>query len=110
MIRSTTGRRTGRLLVAAGVLTGALAGVACGTTGDDAGGRHDPTAAAAPVAAQAPGGDEMLFKKKDDGLLAVGSAAPDFAVPDQDGNIRTLSEFKGKRVLLWFYPKADTPG
>jgi hypothetical protein len=56
------------------------------------------------------GGDEMFYKKKDDGLLAVGSRAPEFAVPDQDGKIRKLSDYKGKRVLLWFYPKADTPG
>jgi cytochrome oxidase Cu insertion factor (SCO1/SenC/PrrC family) len=58
-----------------------------------------------------PAGDEdMFFKKKDDGLLAVGSPAPDFSVPDQDGKIRKLSDYKGTRVLLWFYPKADTPG
>ena len=40
----------------------------------------------------------------------VGEMAPDFTVPDQTGKIRTLKEFRGKTVVLWFFPKADTPG
>ena len=40
----------------------------------------------------------------------VGDIAPDFTLPDQDGNEVTLSSFRGKRVVLYFYPKADTPG
>jgi len=36
--------------------------------------------------------------------------APDFALPDQDGNIRKLSDFRGKPVILYFYPKDNTPG
>lgn len=43
-------------------------------------------------------------------VLQVGDAAPDFRVQDHTGRERTLSEFKGKRVILYFYPKADTPG
>jgi cytochrome oxidase Cu insertion factor (SCO1/SenC/PrrC family) len=69
-----------------------------------------PAGVAAAADTHPAGGDAMFFKKKEPGLLAVGSPAPDFSVPDQDGTVRTLSEFKGRRVLLWFYPKADTPG
>jgi peroxiredoxin Q/BCP len=43
-------------------------------------------------------------------MLQVGDNAPELGVPDHLGKVRTLAEFKGKRVLLWFYPKADTPG
>jgi thioredoxin-dependent peroxiredoxin len=42
--------------------------------------------------------------------LNVGDNAPDFTVPDQDGNPVTLSELRGRPVVLYFYPKADTPG
>src|SRR6185369_14899115 len=37
-------------------------------------------------------------------------AAPDFTLPDQDGKKHKLSDYKGKWVLLYFYPKDDTPG
>ena len=40
----------------------------------------------------------------------VAEQAPDFTLPDQDGANRTLSDYKGKWVLLYFYPKDDTPG
>jgi peroxiredoxin Q/BCP len=43
-------------------------------------------------------------------MLKIGKKAPDFSLPDQDGGARSLSEFKGKRVVLYFYPKDDTPG
>jgi peroxiredoxin Q/BCP len=39
-----------------------------------------------------------------------GETAPDFTLPDQDGNPVTLSSFRGRPVVLYFYPKADTPG
>lgn len=42
--------------------------------------------------------------------LAVGSKAPDFTTNDQDGNEVSLSNFKGKKVVLYFYPKDMTPG
>ncbi len=40
----------------------------------------------------------------------VGDTAPDFTLPDQDGNDVSLSGLRGKTVVLYFYPKADTPG
>ena len=43
-------------------------------------------------------------------MLATGSTAPAFALEDQDGTTVRLSSFKGRRVLVYFYPKADTPG
>ena len=44
------------------------------------------------------------------GVLEPGAAAPDFTLPDQDGHPVTLSELRGSWVLLWWYPKAATPG
>lgn len=43
-------------------------------------------------------------------MLTPGSSAPAFSLDDQDGNKVRLSAYKGRRVLLYFYPKADTPG
>jgi len=42
--------------------------------------------------------------------LKEGQAAPDFTATDQDGNAISLNQFKGKKVILYFYPKDDTPG
>lgn len=42
--------------------------------------------------------------------LQVGDKAPDFKVNDQDGNLVRLSDFKGKKVVLYFYPRDMTPG
>ena len=42
--------------------------------------------------------------------LEAGTRAPDFELPDETGKTRKLSEFKGQYVLLYFYPKDDTPG
>ncbi|MBS0170111.1 MAG: thioredoxin-dependent thiol peroxidase [Nitrospira sp.] len=42
--------------------------------------------------------------------LEVGTTAPDFSLPDQDGKPVTLKSFKGKQVVLYFYPKDDTSG
>jgi len=41
-------------------------------------------------------------------VIARGERAPDFTLADQDGNAITLSELRGRRVVLYFYPKADT--
>jgi len=43
-------------------------------------------------------------------MLKEGDSAPDFSVTDQDGKTRSLKDYEGKNVLLWWYPKADTPG
>ena len=43
-------------------------------------------------------------------MVAEGEQAPDFTLPDQDGNDMKLSELRGQPVVLYFYPKADTPG
>lgn len=42
--------------------------------------------------------------------LKQGQSAPDFTLPDQEGNEHTLSAMRGKWVLVYFYPKDDTPG
>jgi len=44
------------------------------------------------------------------GLLTVGDAAPDFTLPASGGKMISLSDFKGKKLLIYFYPKDDTPG
>ena len=43
-------------------------------------------------------------------MLEVGQKAPAFEVQDHHGNTVRSSDFEGKNVVLWFYPKADTPG
>jgi len=43
-------------------------------------------------------------------MLNVGDTAPRFTVKNHFGKDVSLSDFKGKKVVLWFYPKADTPG
>jgi peroxiredoxin Q/BCP len=42
--------------------------------------------------------------------LEPGDEAPDFALPDENGNVVKLSQLRGKRVVVYFYPKDDTPG
>lgn len=42
--------------------------------------------------------------------LQKGDKAPAFSGKDQDGNLHTLSDYKGKKLVVFFYPKADTPG
>ena len=42
--------------------------------------------------------------------LEPGQPAPNFSAPDQDGNARSLLDFRGQKVALYFYPKDDTPG
>lgn len=43
-------------------------------------------------------------------MLTVGTKAPDFALPDQDGKMQSLSDYAGKKVILYFYPKDNTMG
>jgi peroxiredoxin Q/BCP len=42
--------------------------------------------------------------------IKIGSIAPEFSLPDQNGEIHTMKQYLGKKVLLYFYPKDDTPG
>jgi peroxiredoxin Q/BCP len=83
---------------------------ACGSSGT-----APATAAATPTepttTPSTPAGDQtMAMETQKPGLLKVGDKAPDFTLEDQDGKTVTLADFKGQRVLMWFYPKADTPG
>lgn len=41
-------------------------------------------------------------------MLEAGASAPDFALPDQDGNELSLADLRGETVVLYFYPRADT--
>jgi thioredoxin-dependent peroxiredoxin len=43
-------------------------------------------------------------------MIEQGQKAPDFTLPDQDGNPVSLSDYTGQTLVLYFYPKADTPG
>lgn len=43
-------------------------------------------------------------------MLEVGTKAPDFELPDQNGTIHKLTDYLGKKVVLYFYPKDSTPG
>lgn len=43
-------------------------------------------------------------------MLEQGVKAPDFSLPDQDGKVHSLKDFRGKNVVLYFYPKDNTPG
>lgn len=49
-------------------------------------------------------------KRKENIMLAVGTKAPDFTLPDQNGELRKLSDYRGQKVILYFYPKDMTPG
>jgi len=43
-------------------------------------------------------------------MLEVGTKAPDFTLPDINEKLISLKNFKGQKVVLWFFPKANTPG
>ena len=43
-------------------------------------------------------------------MLEIGTKAPDFTLPDQAGTLHSLSDYLGKKVILYFYPKDNTPG
>ncbi len=57
-----------------------------------------------PGAGAATGGEAAPAK------LKIGEAAPDFAIGDETGKVHTLADYRGRKLLVWFYPKADTPG
>ena len=43
-------------------------------------------------------------------MLEIGTKAPSFELPDQNGTVHTLEKYRGKKVILYFYPKDSTPG
>lgn len=43
-------------------------------------------------------------------MLEIGTKAPEFTLPDQNGEMHSLKDYKGKKVILYFYPKDNTPG
>jgi|TARA_Y100000780_G_scaffold185408_1_gene171741 peroxiredoxin Q/BCP len=43
-------------------------------------------------------------------LLKIGDRAPDFTLPDSNNNPVSLADYSGEKVVLWFFPKASTPG
>jgi len=43
-------------------------------------------------------------------MLNIGDQAPDFSLPSDTGEKVTLNDFRGKKLVLYFFPKADTPG
>ena len=43
-------------------------------------------------------------------MLDIGTKAPDFLLPDENGQMHSLNEYRGKKVILYFYPKDNTPG
>lgn len=43
-------------------------------------------------------------------MLEIGSVAPDFELPDQNGDMHKLSDYRGQKVILYFYPRDNTPG
>jgi peroxiredoxin len=51
-----------------------------------------------------------LGKKEQRMMLKIGDTAPAFTVQTHEGKDLSLTNLRGKKVLLWFYPKADTPG
>jgi peroxiredoxin Q/BCP len=53
---------------------------------------------------------DLLRKKGEATMLKVGDTAPDFTVKTNRGDTVKLSDQRGRTIVLWFYPKADTPG
>jgi len=53
---------------------------------------------------------DIIINMTSNNLLPEGSVAPDFSLFDQDGKSHRLSDYRGKKVILYFYPKDDTPG
>ncbi len=43
-------------------------------------------------------------------MLEIGTKAPDFTLPDINEKLVSLNDFKGQNIVLWFFPKASTPG
>ncbi len=52
----------------------------------------------------------MIATREEVPMLEIGAEAPAFSVQDHHGETVRLADLRGQKVLLWFYPKADTPG
>ncbi len=52
----------------------------------------------------------MIFVPDEEVLMDINDKAPEFSLPDQNGKPVSLNDFKGQTVVLYFYPKANTPG
>ena len=53
---------------------------------------------------------KILQQQEENKMLEAGTMAPEFTLPDQNGTIHTLKEYRGKKVILYFYPKDNTAG
>jgi len=49
-------------------------------------------------------------ERNGEALMVINDKAPDFSLPDENGKHVSLKDFRGKSVVLFFFPKADTPG
>jgi peroxiredoxin len=56
------------------------------------------------------GAQDSRFTTDGREMIGIGTAAPDFSLPADDGHVVRLSDFRGRWVVLFFYPKDDTPG
>lgn len=90
-------------------LLGAL-GTTLGACGREAPPAPPPAAGSAAAAASAPAAAPAEKAADTAGEIAVGKAAPDFAAKSHDGTDLKLSALKGKPVVVYFYPKDETPG
>ena len=80
-------------------------------------GKNDGSTVAAPAlyhlfqtAGQGCGASVVPAREEGHTVLQPGTVAPAFQLPDQNGELVSLSDFRGQWVLLWWYPKASTPG
>ena len=53
---------------------------------------------------------DYVYVLKENAMLEIGTKAPEIHLPDQNGKMHTLNDYKGKKVILYFYPKDNTPG
>jgi len=53
---------------------------------------------------------KRLVRRETQPMLQAGELAPDFRLNDHNGHAVSLADLRGRRAVLWFYPKADTPG
>ena len=69
-----------------------------------------PTESPEPVHVREPGRSITVARVTDNQRLSPGDPAPDFTLPDADGNEVSLADYRGRKVVVYFYPAASTPG